>query len=74
VKKIGTNHQLFNKKATWDWKAEYSILLGYKKKNEQATTAFGGRSEAPSNIKILQSTDWSNLLNEVRTFFESLEA
>ena len=59
VKKIGTNHQLFNKKATWDWKAEYSIILGYKGEIEQATTAFGGRSEAPENIKKTNCLLWS---------------
>ena len=50
--------------------APFNILLGYKGGNEQATTAVGGRSEAPENIKMLQSSNWSDLLSDVRTFFE----
>jgi hypothetical protein len=65
-----TNHQLFNKKATWDWKAEYFILLGYKGEIERATTASGGRSEAPNDIKKTNCLQWSDLLSDVRTFFE----
>ena len=59
VKKIGTNHQLFNKKMSFQFKAPFNILLRYKGEIEQATTASGGRSEAPENIKIQQSFNWS---------------
>jgi len=34
-------------------------LLGYKKKNEQATVAVGDRSEAPSDIKKMKCSIWS---------------
>jgi len=55
---------------SFQYKAPFNILLRYKREFEQAKAAFGRRSEAPSNIQIQQSCNWSNLLNEVRTFFE----
>ena len=70
VKKIGTNHQLFNKKMSFQYKAPFNILLRYKGEIEQATARKAGWSEAPKSIKIPESCIWSNLLNEVRTFFE----
>jgi hypothetical protein len=72
-----SNHHLFNKKMSFAPIAPFNILLRYKGEIEQATTvgvypATGGsgRSEAPKSIKISESCIWSNLLNEVRTFFE----
>jgi len=70
VKKIGTNHQLFNKKMSFAPIAPFNILLRSKGEIEQATVATGDRSAAPKNIKNYESLVWSNLLNEVRTFFE----
>ena len=64
------NHQLFNKKMSFRPIAPYNILLRYKGEIEQATVAKGDRSEAPTDIKNANCMYWSNLLNEVRTFFE----
>jgi len=65
-----TNHQLLNKSIGWKLIAPYTILLRYKGEFGQATAAFGGRSEAPNNIKNAENFIWSNLLHDVRTFFE----
>ena len=70
VQKIGTNHQLFNKKMSFKPIAPYNILLRYKREFEQARPAESGASEARKYMKINESMFWSNLLNEVRTFFE----
>jgi len=70
VKKIGTNHQLFNKKMSFTPIAPFNILLRYKREFEQAKAAFGRRSAAPNITKTPESINWSNLLNEVRTFIE----
>lgn len=59
VKKIGTNHQLFNKKMSFTPTAPFNILLRYKGEIEQATTAFGGRSEAPNITRNELSFHWS---------------
>jgi hypothetical protein len=50
--------------------APFNILLSYKGEIEQATARKAGWSEAPKFLAIQQSMYWSNLLNEVRTFFE----
>jgi len=65
-----SNHQLFNKRIEWKLKIPYAILREYKKKISEAQTRFAGRSGAFQSIKKDQSFVWSNLLNEVRTFFE----
>jgi len=64
------NHQLFNKTIEWKLKIPYVILREYNEKISEAEAAFGGRSGALQSIKKDQSFVWSNLLNEVRTFFE----
>jgi len=68
------NHQLFNKKIEWKLKTPYAILRKYKKKISEATATCGRRSGAFNIIKNDQSFEWSNLLNEVRTYFENSEA
>jgi len=65
-----TNHQLFNKKMSFQYKAPFNILLRYKGEIEQATPPNRRGSEAPNITKNELSLQWSNLLNEVRTFFE----
>jgi hypothetical protein len=64
------NHQLFNKRIEWKLKIPYAILREYNEKKCGAEAAFGGRSGAFQSIKNDQSFVWSNLLNEVRTYFE----
>ena len=51
-------------------KAPFNILLRYKREIEQATARKAGWSEAPNITKNELSFLWSNLLNEVRTYFE----
>ena len=59
VKKIGTNHQLFNKIIEWKLKIPYAILREYNEKISIAEAAFGGRSGAFQSIKKDQSFVWS---------------
>jgi hypothetical protein len=70
VKKIGTNHQLFDKKVAWKLKTPYAILAQYKRQIGEATPPEWRGSEAANDMKISKSFSWSNLLNDVRTFFE----
>jgi len=59
VKKIGTNHQLFNKRIEWKLKIPYAILREYNEKISEAQTRFAGRSGAFQSIKKDQSFVWS---------------
>ncbi len=66
VQKIGTNHQLFNKRIEWKLKTPYAILRKYKKEISEETAtgvypATGGsrRSGAFNIIKKDQSFEWS---------------
>ena len=59
VKKIGTNHQLFDKKVAWSLKAPYTILASYKKQIGEATPPEWRGSGAPNDIKISKSLCWS---------------
>jgi len=65
------NHQLFNKRIEWKLKIPYAILREYNEKISEAKTRFAGRSGAINIIKNYESMEWSNLLNEVRTYFET---
>jgi len=76
-----SNHRLFYKRIEWKLKIPYAILREYKKKfhGAQAAGAYpatggSGRSGAFQSIKKDQSFVWSNLLNEVRTYFQPREA
>jgi len=64
------NHLLFNKRIEWKLKIPYAILREYNEKISEAQAAFGGRSGAFNITKNYKSMEWSNLLNEVRTYFE----
>ena len=59
VKKIGTNHQLFNKKMSFQYKAPFNILLRYKGEIEQATPPNRRGSEAQNITKNELSLQWS---------------
>jgi hypothetical protein len=74
VQKIGTNHQLQNKKALFDFKEPYDIVPKYMKETCELSHV-GGWLSSPSNRKnnsqISESRKWWRLLCEARTFFES---
>ncbi|KKQ74406.1 MAG: Recombinase [Berkelbacteria bacterium GW2011_GWB1_38_5] len=59
VKKIGTNHQLFDKKVAWNLKTPYAILARYKRQIGEATPPKRRGSGAPNDIKISKSLCWS---------------
>ena len=58
VKKIGTNHQLFNKKVSFALKAPYNILLRYKAENCGATPPKRRGSGAFKFSKNNESLRW----------------
>ena len=61
VKKIGTNHQLFDKKVAWRLKVPYTILANYKKQIDEATPPEWRGSGAANDIKISKSFSWSGM-------------
>ncbi len=66
VQKIGTNHQLFNKKIEWKLKIPYAILREYNEKKSKAEAPFGRRSGAFNITKNSQSMDWSGCADSNR--------
>jgi len=63
------NRRLLSRKTEFEFVRPYDLIPKYTEKCERSP-AEGGASEqtlSPENLKCL---DWSQLLNEARTFFE----
>jgi len=69
VEKIGTNRRLRDRKLIFDFVRPFDLIPKYTEKCERSPAA-GGASEQTNCPQNSQCLDWSQLLNEVRTFFE----
>ncbi|MFW6131850.1 MAG: hypothetical protein ACOC5F_04555, partial [Candidatus Aminicenantaceae bacterium] len=68
-----TNHRLRDKEIAFDFVQPFDLIPKYKEKCERSP-APAGRSEQSISSKNPESFEWSQLLNEARTFFEQQSA
>jgi len=64
------NRRLLDRKLIFDFQKPFDFVPKYTKKCERSPAA-GGASEQTNCPQNSQCLDWSQLLNEVRTYFES---
>ena len=69
AEKIGTNRRLLDRKLIFDFVRPFDFVPKYTEKCERSP-AIGGASEQTNCPQNPLSFVWSQLLNEVRTFFE----
>ena len=69
AEKIGTNRQMLGRKVQFGLRPPFDLIPKYKEKCERSPTP-AGRSEHTIASKFSESLEWSQLLNEARTFFE----
>ena len=69
VEKIGTNRRLLSKQVLVGLRPPFDLIAKQKGFCE-ARPAEGGASEQPLSPENLKCLDWSQLLNEARTYFE----
>jgi hypothetical protein len=70
AEKIGTNRRLLDRKLIFDFQKPYDFVPKYRAKCERSP-ASDEKSEPINCPQNSQCLDWSQLLNEVRAFFES---
>jgi len=76
AEKIGTNRRLLDRKLIFDFVRPFDFVPKYTEKCERncATGAASEQTNCPQNLSAdrqdSQCLTWSQLLNEVRTFFE----
>jgi hypothetical protein len=65
-----TNHQLMDGKIGCQLKVPYALLALCKEKTKLEDSVSIEPKQALKNVQNSESCIWSNLLNDVRTFFE----
>jgi DNA invertase Pin-like site-specific DNA recombinase len=70
VEKIGTNRRLLDRIVFLDFEKPFDLIPEYKKSYSERNPASGGASEQENSPPFSKSLIWSQLLNEVRTYFE----
>ena len=70
AEKIGTNRRLLDRKALLDFKKPFDLIPEYKSSYEKEILAKTQSKNFDFPSQNPQSQIWSQLLNEVRTFFE----
>ena len=63
------NRRLLSRKTEFEFVRPYDLIPKYTEKCERSP-AEGGASEQPLSPENLKCLDWSQLLNEARTYFE----
>jgi len=63
------NRRLLSRKTEFEFVRPYDLIPKYAEKCER-NPAEGGASEQPNASQFSKCLDWSQLLNEARTYFE----